>query len=92
MYRGNWGRALLSRAVAVAVLCLLGAWIAGQVGELELAQTSRMSHTELKQYVLEGAEAPFTERYLTLAVGAVVFVTLVEARAGGIRIRPRSRG
>jgi hypothetical protein len=85
MYRGNWGRAVLSRAAAVALLCLLTAWLAGVVSAFEVAETEKMTHQELQQHVREGADASFPERYLFSLVSAVVFVALVESLAAGFR-------
>src|SRR5687767_7855029 len=86
MYRDNWVRALLSRAVAVAVLCLAIAWLGGKLGEAERDLTSKMSHEELKAYMREGTEASFGERYLTSLIAAAVFVVLAEGMAGVLRV------
>jgi hypothetical protein len=85
MYRGNWGRALLSRAAAVAILCLATAWLSGVLGQLEIAETSKMSHQELKTYIREGAEAPFALRYAASLAGAALLVSLVELLGAGLR-------
>jgi hypothetical protein len=90
MYQGNWGRAVLSRVMAVTLLCVLVAALAGVVGRFEVEEIDRMSDQELRQYAREGASTNFVERYVTILIGAAVFVALVEALAGGLRaIVPR---
>src|SRR5262245_32959413 len=85
MYQGNWARAVLSRVMAVALLSLVAAGLAGFVGEFELSEIDRMTDQEVRQYAREGASPPFVERYVTTLIGAAVFVTLVELLAAGLR-------
>src|SRR4051812_47690720 len=85
MYRGNWGRAVLSRVMAVALLSLLVAGLAGVVGNFELTEIDRMNDQDLRRYAREGANTTFLERYLTSLIGAAVLVALVESLAAGLR-------
>lgn len=85
MYRRNWGRALLSRGVAVALLYLPIAWLSQIVSEAEAAITAEMSRQELIEYIGAGATIPYANTYLFLLVAAVVFVALAEAIAAGLR-------
>jgi hypothetical protein len=86
MYRNHMVLALLSRAAAVAVLCLAVAWLTGMLGRFEIEHTSKMSHQELLAYVRDGADASFGERYLVQVILSVVFVGLVELLAAGFRV------
>lgn len=86
MYRGAWARSLISRAVAVFVVCLVLTLLAGLVAEAERELIKKMSHDELRSYVSEGAGTSYAERCAVILFIAAVFVGVVEALAGGSRL------
>ncbi len=81
---------IFSRIAAVLIVGLLLAWVTMVLGEWEIQETSKLSHTELQEYIKQGHDSSFPGNYLHVLILTSVYVACVEGVAFLIRIGARA--
>jgi hypothetical protein len=79
-----------SRIVAVILLALLLAWLAGEVARSEHEMNRKMSHQELLGYLREGAEVSLAASYVSILLLTALHIAAVEGVALVVRITARA--
>src|SRR5262245_18364924 len=76
---------LLSRLLAVPLVAVPLAYIAGAIDEAEQAMFPKLSHKELLDYLREGQVHSFPAQYLQILIRTLALVAVVEGVAFVIR-------
>ena len=81
---------ILSRLAALLLVAIPLAAFAQWMGEVERQEVARMSHEELKKYLMDGYEPGFAPNFGRVAALTAVYLLVVETVAFVIRLGVRA--